>query len=213
MLLKEACVENFTIIPKALAAGAKRVELCDNLTVGGTTVSPGVMAASFDYCHENDATVMTIIRPRGGNFVFNDIELQMMRHDLLTAKELGTDGVVIGCLTDDNQIDKEAMYQLLELADGLQITFHMAFDSIAVEEQFAAIDWLVENGVQRILTHGGPAGTDILDNLPHLKELVDYAGERLTILPGGGISYENCDQVIEYLGVNEIHGTRIVDIK
>lgn len=212
MLLKEACVENFTMIPKALAAGAKRFELCDNLAVGGTTVSPGVMAATFDYCHENNATVASMIRPRGGDFVYNDIELQMMVQDLLTAKELGTDAVVLGCLTADNLIDKEAMYQLLEVADGLQVVFHMAFDAIAKENQFAAIDWLAEQGVTRILTHGGPAEIDIMDNLPHLKELVDYAGDRLTILPGGGITHENVDEIVTFLGVNEAHGTRIVEI-
>lgn len=213
MLLKEACVENFTMIPKALAAGAKRFELCDNLAVGGTTVSPGVMAATFDYCHENDSTVATMIRPRGGDFVYNDIELQMMVQDLLTAKELGTDAVVLGCLTSDKQIDKEAMYQLLDVADGLQVVFHMAFDDIAPDEQFAAIDWLVEQGITRILTHGGVAGTAILDNLPRLKELVTYANGRLTILPGGGISHENLAEVVSYLDVNEVHGTRIVEIK
>lgn len=212
MLLKEACIENFTAVPKALAAGAKRFELCDNLAVGGTSVSPGVMAATLDYCHEHGATVAAMIRPRGGNFVYNDIELQMMSQDLAVAKELGTDAVVFGCLTEDNEIDKEAMYQLLEVADGLQVVFHMAFDAIPSDKQFAAIDWLAEQGVTRILTHGGPAEMNIMDNLPRLKEFVDYAGDRITILPGGGITHENVDEIVAYLGVNEAHGTRIVEI-
>ncbi len=88
----------------------------------------------------------------------------------------------------------------------------MAFDAIPVARQFKAIDWLAEHGVQRILTHGGAAGTPIEDNFDHLKELIAYAGERLTILPGGGISFENAQHVADTLSVKEVHGTRIVDL-
>ncbi|MGX7419508.1 copper homeostasis protein CutC [Carnobacterium gallinarum] len=210
MLLKEVCVENFTNIPAALARGANRVELCDNLTVGGTTVSTGVMEETMHYCSEKSIPVMAIIRPRGGNFVFHDTELKIMRTDLIEAKKLGVDGVVLGCLTSDNWIDEDAMEELLEIAAGLQITFHMAFDAIPEAKQFAAIDWLVEHSVQRILTHGGTSEEPIETHLPHLKKLVDYAGKRIIILPGGGIHSENAEFIATELGVNEVHGTKIV---
>lgn len=212
MLIKEFCAENFTNIPAAITAGAKRIELCDNLTVGGTTVSPGVMEESINYCHERNVTVMTIIRPRGGNFVYNDTELKIMHTDLIEAKKLGTDGVVIGCLTADNELDEEAMELLLDTADGLQITFHMAFDQLPLPKQLAAIDWLAERGVTRILTHGGPAGTPIEDNFDHLKTLIDHSQNKLTILPGGGINYQNEETVRDVLKVLEVHGTKIVDL-
>lgn len=211
MLIKEFCAENFTDIPAAITAGASRIELCDNLTVGGTTVSAGVMEETINYCHERNVAVMTIIRPRGGNFVYNDTELKIMHTDLVEAKKLGTDGVVIGCLTSDNELDEEAMELLLETADGLQVTFHMAFDQLTLPQQLAAIDWLAERGVTRILTHGGPAGTPIEANLETLQTLIDHSQNKLTILPGGGINYQNYEKVADSLKVVEVHGTKIVN--
>lgn len=211
-MLKEFCAENYTNIPSAIARGAKRIELCDNLAVGGTTPSTGVQEEVLQYAGEKGIPVMTIIRPRGGDFVYNDTELKIMHTDLIEAKKLGTDGVVLGCLTPSGWLDEEALELLLETAEGLQVTFHMAFDAIPTARQFKAIDWLAEHGVQRILTHGGAADTPIEANFYRLKELIAYAGERLTILPGGGISFENAQEVADTLGVKEVHGTRIVDL-
>ncbi|MDA3973731.1 copper homeostasis protein CutC [Enterococcus thailandicus] len=211
-MIKEFCAENYTSIPLAISRGANRIELCDNLAVGGTTPSTGVIEEALSYAGEKEVPVMTIIRPRGGDFVYNDIELKIMHTDLIEAKKLGTDGVVIGCLTPSGWLDEEALELLIETAEGLQITFHMAFDSIPEERQFAAIDWLVEHGVERILTHGGTAGTPIEDNFAHLKELIAYANNRLIILPGGGVSDKNAEQVAKELGVTEVHGTKIIPL-
>lgn len=209
-MIKEFCAENFTKIPQAIQKGANRIELCDNLAVGGTTPSTGVIEEVLAYAGENSVPVMTIIRPRGGNFVYNDIELKIMHTDLIEAKKLGTDGIVIGCLTEDGWLDEEALDLFIETAEGLQITFHMVFDALSKENQFKAIDWLAERGVTRILTHGGPAGTPIEDNFDHLKELIAYADQRILILPGGGISTENVQTVMDTLKVTEVHGTKIV---
>ena len=209
-MIKEFCAENFTKIPQAIQKGANRIELCDNLAVGGTTPSTGVIEEVLAYAGENSVPVMTIIRPRGGNFVYNDIELKIMHTDLIEAKKLGTDGIVIGCLTEAGWLDEEALDLFIETAEGLQITFHMAFDALSKENQFKAIDWLAERGVTRILTHGGPAGTPIEDNFDHLKELIAYADQRILILPGGGISTENVQTVMDTLKVTEVHGTKIV---
>ncbi|MGM0123301.1 copper homeostasis protein CutC [Enterococcus sp. AZ194] len=212
-MIKEFCAENFTHIPEAIAKGAGRIELCDNLAVGGTTPSTGVIEEALSYAGEKHVPIMTIIRPRGGDFIFNDIELKIMHTDLIEAKKLGTDGVVIGCLTPNNWLDEEALEMLIDHAEGLQITFHMAFDEIPVARQFEAIDWLAEHGVHRILTHGGPANTPIEANLEHLRALVDYARDRLIILPGGGVNYQNAETVAAALGVKEIHGTKIVKLE
>lgn len=211
-MIKEFCAENFTDIPKAIAAGAGRIELCDNLAVGGTTSSTGVIEETLAYANEKAVPVMTMIRPRGGNFVYNDIELKIMHTDLIEAKKIGTDGVVFGCLTEDGWLDEEALELLIEVSEGLQITFHMAFDALSAENQFKAIDWLAERGVERILTHGGAAGTPIEANFEHLKELMSYAKGRIRILPGAGITYENLPGVIEALAVQEAHGTKIVKL-
>ena len=209
-MLKEVCVENFTNVPELLAKGASRVELCDNLAVGGTTVSHGVAEVTINYCHAKNIKVMSMIRPRGGSFVFSKEEIEVMERDTLHLKQLGTDGVVLGCLNDTGWIDEEAMVTLLDLAKGLEITFHMAFDHISPENQLKAIDWLVEHGVHRILTHGGLLDTKIEDNLARLKDYIEYANGRIIILPGGGISIKNLELITSELHVGEVHGTRIV---
>lgn len=211
-MIKEFCAENYTDIPAAIHAGAGRIELCDNLAVGGTTPSTGVIEEALGYAGEKGVPVMTMIRPRGGDFVYNDIELKIMHTDLIEAKKLGTDGVVFGCLTPSGWLDEEALELFIDNAEGLQITFHMAFDAIPTERQFEAIDWLAAHGVDRILTHGGAAGTPILDNLDRLKELIAYADGRILILPGAGITFNNVDQIVKELGVSEAHGTKIVNL-
>ncbi|MGM0239069.1 copper homeostasis protein CutC [Enterococcus sp. AZ103] len=209
-MIKEFCAENFTDLPKAIAAGASRIELCDNLAVGGTTPSLGVIEEAMAYASEKHVPIMTMIRPRGGNFVYNDLELKIIENDLIHAKNAGVDGIVFGCLTAENEVDEEAVEMILGNSSGLQTTFHMAFDELNHEEQLKTIDWFVQLGIDRILTHGGPATQTIDECLPHLKELVDYADGRIIILPGGGINANNIDKIIEFLGVKEAHGTKIV---
>ncbi|WJV21260.1 copper homeostasis protein CutC [Rossellomorea marisflavi] len=211
MMLKEVCVENFTKVPEAIEKGARRVELCDNLAVGGTTVSPGVARVTLDYCRSRNVKVMSMIRPRGGDFVYNVDEIKIMKQDIIQLKEVGTDGVVFGCLTQEGWIDEEAMITLLEAANDLEVVFHMAFDAIPADSQLKAIDWLVEHGVHRILTHGGPSDTRIEDNVDRLKMYIEHANGRIAILPGGGVTSRNLEEITSLLGVKEAHGTRIVD--
>ncbi|GCF94021.1 copper homeostasis protein CutC [Enterococcus florum] len=211
-MIKEFCAENFTDIPAAIAAGANRIELCDNLAVGGTTPSLGVIEEALAYAGEKHVPVMTMIRPRGGNFCYNDLELKIMEQDLIHAKNAGTDGVVFGCLTPEKEVDEEALEILLGNSAGLQTTYHMAFDQLTNEKQFEAIDWFVKLGIDRILTHGGPLSRPIEENLAHLKELIDYADGRIIILPGGGITSKTVEPLCGKLGVSEAHGTKIVSL-
>jgi copper homeostasis protein len=209
-MLKEVCVENFTSLPKALAAGARRIELNDNLAVGGTTVSKGVLAESTRYIHEHDASVVAMIRPRGGNFVYNDLELKIMEADIFEAQAQGVDAVTFGALTEDGWLDVDAMENLIAASAGMDVVMHMAFDVIPADRQAEAIDWLAEHEVDRILTHGGPLSEPITETLPHLKTLVKQAEGKLTILPGGGITADNVEMVARELGVTEAHGTKIL---
>lgn len=209
-MLKEVCVENFTAIPKAIQMGAGRIELCDHLAVGGTTVSHGVAKKAIDFCKKRNVKVMTIIRPRGGDFVYSQDELEIMIEDIRHMRQLGTDGIVVGCLNEDGLIDEQAMEQCLAAADGLDVTFHMAFDHIPSGLQLEAIDWLVAHGVQRILTHGGPLHIKIEENLVALQTFLQYAAGRIIIMPGGGITTQNLSFIVEHLEVQEIHGTKIV---
>ena len=209
MLTREFCAENMELVPAAVAAGAARVELCDNLSVGGTTPSYGVIRAAVALAGERGVGVMCMIRPRGGDFEYTPDEAVMMRDDLAMAKRLGVTGVVFGCLRDGH-LDRALTSELVELADGVDVTLHMAFDALPADEQLGAIDWLAGQGVSRILTHGGPAGTPIEDNLGRLRAYVDRAAGRVTILPGGGITWENAERIASELGVCEVHGTKIV---
>ncbi|MBS4175572.1 copper homeostasis protein CutC [Bacillus sp. FJAT-49736] len=209
-MLKEVCVENFTSIPNAIEKGADRIELCDNLSVGGTTVSHGVALKSIHYCKSKNIKVMAIIRPRGGNFIYSNDELNIMCEDILHLKELQVDGVVMGCLNNDGWIDTKAMSVLMEAANGLDITFHMAFDHIKQELHYDAMDWLIEHGVSRILTHGGPLETPIEENLLVLQKYMEYADDRIIVMPGGGITNKNIDFLAGNLKLREVHGTRIL---
>lgn len=210
MMINEIAVENFTLVPAAMAAGAQRIELTGNLTAGGTTASKGTIIESLKYCHEHNATVVAMVRPRGGDYDFNDIELKIMEHDMLEMQALGMDAVIFGALTPDNHFDIDAMENLIAAAGGMQLVCNLAFDWIPYEDQKEALEWLIEKGFTRVLTHGGLLDTNILDNLDHLKEIVDWADGRIEVLPGGGVNIDNKDQVASAMGVNQVHGTRLL---
>lgn len=208
MIIKEFCAENITLLNQ-LDQSVKRVELCDNLAVGGTTPSYGVIKEAARYLHEKDIALATMIRPRGGNFVYNDSELRIMEDDILHAVELESDSLVLGLLTKDNHIDQDGIEQLLPATQGLPLVFHMAFDHIPLEEQKEALDQLVELGFTRILTHGSAQNNDIFENIDHLKDLVDHADGRIEIMIGGGVTADNYQELIEKTGAKAAHGTKI----
>ena len=210
MPMYEFCAENVTYLEKAFQAGAQRVELCDNLAVGGTTPSYGVIKAAVELAKDYQAKVIVMIRPRGGDFVYSQQELAIMLEDIKCARELGVDGFALGALTSENQLDKDALRTLLEASQGLEVTMHMAFDQIAIEDQPSAIQWLKENGVTRLLTRAGTPDTPIRLRLQAYAELVQLADGQLEILAGGGISVTNRDRFLAIPGLEQVHGTRIV---
>jgi copper homeostasis protein len=222
MLIEEFCAENMTLVPAAVASGAQRIELCDNLAVGGTTPSYGVIKSSASFARAHDVKVMTMVRPRGGSFVYDEPEAHIMLEDIACARELGVSGVVFGCLRHNEagclSLDEELTKRLVDAAKEsrnvapLAVTFHMAFDAMAEQEQFRAVNTLADLGVERILTHGGPLSTPIVDNIPHLQKLIAHARGRIAILPGGGISWKNAKDIAKLLGVCEVHGSKVVCI-
>ena len=113
-MIYEFCAENVTNLEKAMQAGARRIELCDNLAVGGTTPSYGVIKAAVELAKPYNVTVMTMIRPRGGDFVYNDLEMEIMLEDIQMARSAGTHGLVFGVLTTANKIDYPKMEKLLK---------------------------------------------------------------------------------------------------
>ncbi|CRC34495.1 TPA: copper homeostasis protein CutC [Streptococcus pneumoniae] len=185
-MIYEFCAENVTLLEKAMQAGARRIELCDNLAVGGTTPSYGVTKAAVELAANYDTTIMTMIRPRGGDFVYNDLEIAIMLEDIRLTAQAGSQGVVFGALTADKKLDKPNLEKLIAASKGMEIVFHMAFDELSDEDQPEAIDWLSQAGVTRILTRAGVSGDSLEKRFVHYHRILEYAKGKIEILPGGG---------------------------
>ena len=209
-MIYEFCAENVTLLEKAMQAGARRIELCDNLAVGGTTPSYGVTKAAVELAANYDTTIMTMIRPRGGDFVYTDLEIAIMLEDIRLTAQAGSQGVVFGTLTADKKLDKTNLEKLIAASKGMEIVFHMAFDELSDEEQLEAIDWLSQAGVTRILTRAGVSGDSLEKRFAHYHRILEHAKGKIEILPGGGIDLDNRQTFIDQLGVTQLHGTKVV---
>ena len=208
-MIYEFCAENVTLLEKAMQAGARRIELCDNLAVGGTTPSYGVTKAAVELAANYDTTIMTMIRPRGGDFVYNDLEIDIMLEDIRLTAQAGSQGVVFGVLTADKKLDKPNLEKLITASKGMEIVFHMAFDELS-DDQLEAIDWLSQAGVTRILTRAGVSGDSLEKRFAHYHRILEHAKGKIEILPGGGIDLDNRQTFIDQLGVTQLHGTKVV---
>ena len=209
-MIYEFCAENVTLLEKAMQAGARRIELCDNLAVGGTTPSYGVTKAAVELAANYDSTIMTMIRPRGGDFVYQDLEIAIMLEDIRLTAQAGSQGVVFGALTADKKLDKANLEKLIAASKGMEIVFHMAFDELSEEDQLEAIDWLSQAGVTRILTRAGVSGDSLEKRFAHYHRILEQAKGKIEILPGGGIDLDNRQTFIDQLGVTQLHGTKVV---
>ena len=209
-MIYEFCAENVTLLEKAMEAGARRIELCDNLAVGGTTPSYGVTKAAVELAANYDTTIMTMIRPRGGDFVYNDLEIAIMLEDIRLTAQAGSQGVVFGALTADKKLDKANLEKLIAASKGMEIVFHMAFDELSDEDQLEAIDWLSQAGVTRILTRAGVSGDSLEKRFAHYHRILEHAKGKIEILPGGGIDLDNRQTFIDQLGITQLHGTKVV---
>lgn len=195
--LVEACCDSLATARAAQAAGAGRIELCGSGD-GGTTPSHGLVARAREALH---VPLAVMIRPRAGNFVYAPHEIEVMHADIVTARALGADAVVLGVLHDNGTIDEVLLRALLAVARPLRVTFHRAFDR--TPDAHAALDRLVALGVDTVLTSGH--ATTARDGIATLRELHRRAGERLTIMACGGIRATNVREVVELTGVREVH--------
>lgn len=199
----EACVESISEAIKAESLGATRIELCDNLSVGGTTPSAGTIKIAKHYL---SIPVMVLIRPRGGNFVYSPVEIEVMKHDIELCKNIGVYGVVMGALTADGHIDIELMKQLIDLARPMSITFHKAIDeTFKIMEEFKKLKML---GVDYILTSGGR--DTALEGKEIINKMASLSDGNLTIIAAGKITKSNLTEHIEAIHTKEFHGQLIV---
>jgi copper homeostasis protein len=202
LTLVEAAVETLDAALAAERAGADRIELCVNLDEGGTTPSTGLAAAVIDAAK---LPVFVLIRPRAGDFVYSDEEIDLMIREVETAVIIGVAGIVTGALRSDHTVDTVQTRALIEAAAGLPVTFHRGFDSTIDTPD--ALEQLIDMGATRVLTSGGAATA--LEGADIIAALVNQARDRISIVAGGGIREHNVSNVIRRTGVREIH-TRFV---
>lgn len=196
----EVCAGSVQSVIAARDGGATRVELCSALEIGGITPSAGLMREARKV---NDIALHVLIRPRGGDFLYDEQETECMVQDIITAKECGADGVVIGALTADGEIDTALCSRLTAAAQGMNITFHRAFDMC--RDPYKALEEIIALGCNRILTSGQAATAEA--GIETIKKLVALADGRISIMPGCGVNANNAANIIDATGACEIHAS------
>ena len=197
----EICANSRGSAENALRGGAKRIELCRRLDVGGLTPSPD----DIDYCvHQLNLRTHVLVRPREGDFCYSPEEYDVIRHDVGLCRKLGAHAVVVGFLTPDGIIDEERTRHIVQFAAPMQVTFHRAFDEIR-QDPLDALEAVIRCGCHRILTSG--CSPDAEQGIPTLRTLQVAAAGRITILAGAGITPLNAARIVQETGVTEIHGS------
>lgn len=198
--LIEACVDSYASAMAAARGGADRLELCANLAIGGTTPSLPLFRQVRRDC---PVKVNVLIRPRFGDFLYDQAELEEMAEEIDAFRELGANGVVIGVLTPEGALDQAAMARLMERAGGMEVTLHRAFDM--TRDPFAALETAVSLGCRTILTSGqersAAAGKDLL------RELRTRAAGRIDIMAGSGVRKDNIQEIHDHTGIITFHTT------
>ncbi|MDC0006655.1 copper homeostasis protein CutC [Winogradskyella sp.] len=201
----EICANSYQSAKNAQEAGAHRIELCQELSVGGITPSYGLLKQVIENL---EIPVFFLIRPRSGDFVYSDAEFKTMKNDIQLCKDLGCQGIVSGVLNADKTIDLKRTIELVELSKPLAFTFHRAFDAVANPKE--ALEQLIDLGIDRVLTSGQETSAELGIDL--IKELNKISNGRVTILVGGGVSAKNAAK-FKAAGLDEIHASASTTIK
>lgn len=202
----EICVDSLESAINAQIAGADRVELCDNLTEGGTTPGYGTIVTVRNNLN---IELNVIIRPRGSDFLYTDTEFDIMRRDIEVCGEAGADGVVVGILLPDGNIDVERTARLIEFARPMNVTFHRAFDMCI--NPVRGLEDIISTGAERVLTSGQKNSAE--DGVELIECLIKKADKRIIIMPGGGINELNIAKIARTTGASEFHlsGRKVID--
>jgi len=201
--VKEVCVESFDEAIRAVKAGATRIELCDNLAVGGTTPSFGTIKKCVE---KLTVPVIVMIRPRSGNFTYSQDELEIMQDDILICKELGVAGVAFGMLDGNGNINLEQTLEFVQLSKPLIITFHKAIDNVV--NILDGVAFLKKIGVNRILSSGGKDSA--LEGQKTLNQMIELASPQVSIIVAGKVTFENLKEIQEKIPSGDYHGRRLV---
>lgn len=201
----EVCANSVQSAINAQIAGAKRIELCENLFIGGTTPSYGCIKTTRERV---DIAINILIRPRIGDFLYSDIEFEQIKNDILVAKQLGVNGIVCGILRPNGEVDTERTAELVELSKPLTFTFHRAFDF--TPDPYKALEDIIKTGATHILTSGQK--NKAADSVDLLCELVKKAANRVAIMPGSGINADTIKHILN-TGANEFHMSGVKDVE
>jgi len=196
--LVEVCANSVMSALAAQKGGASRVELCDNLTEGGTTPSYGSIITARKYL---SIALNVLIRPRGGDFLYNDAEFEIIRQDVISCREAGADGIVTGILKENGTIDQERMAEIVQLAWPMTVTFHRAFDKTA--DAMSSMEKLTKLGINRLLTSGHRETA--IAGASEIAQLIKAAGENIIIMPGSGINEDNITRLFQLTDAREFH--------
>ena len=202
--LFEVCIDSLESAVTAIRSGAARLEVCSALSEGGLTPSTGLVQSIRQFLQQNEfsVTLFAMIRPRGGDFHYSQLDVIQMKAEILQLKLL-VDGFVFGCLLPDGQLDQITSIELLKLSKPKQVTFHRAFD--LAKDPISLIDLLIDLGFDRILTSGQASSVDI--GVDQLRKFIEHAADRILILPGCGINSGNIGTLVQRLPVFEFHSS------
>lgn len=200
MIRLEICANGIPSLRNAMDGCAQCVELCEALEVGGLTPSFSTLAKAIDISF---IPIRVLIRPRPGDYTYNAEEIDLMVTDIMLCKKLGFEGVVVGALNDKGLLDVDAVKTLMQAGEGLKFTFHRAIDACA--KPFEAMEQLIEMGFDKVLTSGGKPSAE--EGIPMIAEMQLRYGERINIMPGGGINLGNVVDIINQTGVTHCHAS------
>lgn len=197
-MILEVCVDSYTSIVTAKNAGADRIELCSALNIGGLTPSYGLMKQAKEI---EGVEIFVMIRPRSGDFLYDDHEFETMKNDINIAKQMGFGGIVTGILLSDGRIDIDRMRELVEIAIPLKVVLHRAFDD--AKDPIEDIPALIEMGVCRILTSGQKANA--LEGANYIAKIQERFGDTITIMPGCGVNADNIEEIYKLTQCTHYH--------
>jgi copper homeostasis protein len=206
MPIFEICIDSVAGVRAAIEASAARVELCSSLIEGGLTPSLGMARRAVEVA-QGKLKVHAMIRPRGGDFLYNEDEFAVMLEDIAAMKQAGVDGIVLGLLDADGAVDEARSAELIAAARPLSVTFHRAFD--VSRDPFASLEALIRLGVDRLLTSGQEPG--VVEGAPLIRELIRRAAGRLIIVPGADITPRNAARIAADTGAEEFHFAAFVN--
>ncbi len=197
-MLLEVCVNSVESAIAAEKGGAQRVELCNSIPEGGTTPSSAAISLSRKHL---SIDLNVIIRPRGGDFLYSSLELEIMKQDIMVAKTLGADGVVFGILTREGKVDKTSCHQLLESAYPMRTTFHRAFDMVS--DPYNSLNDIISLGFDNLLTSG--LQPKAFEGVHLIKQLIQQANGKINIMPGSGINESNIKEIALLTNAKSFH--------